>query len=287
MSFSLCLNSSNLLQGTNNSSFRFNFANGCFTAKDTQVCISTLTMPYSFFNVTQSYNNKSISITFPTTASATTAYNFTIPDGFYTVTSLQQYLQTQMIANNLYLIDAAGNYVFYLSLQYNPTFYAVQLVVAPVPTSLPSGYTQPAGWNGYRASSVTPTLVLAATGSIAPLLGFVAGASYPAAPAAVSTSILSTMTPQGSTVNSLIARCSLVNNPTSVPTDIMDGFPINTTFGSNITYDPSFEKWVDVRDGTYNSLVFTIVDQSLNQIVALDPNVSIVLLLRNKPSASK
>ena len=281
MSFTLCLNSSNVF-GPNNTSFKYNFIGGNFTAKDSQICISTLTMPYSFFNVSSANNNKTISITFPTTASDSTAFNFVLPDGFYTIDSLQQYLQTQMIANSLYLIDAAGNFVFYVYLTYNTPFYAVQLIVAPVPTSLPAGYTQPAGWNGYRASSVTPTLVLAASGSVAPLLGFVAGASYPAAPAAVSTSILSTLTPVGSSVNSLIARCSLVNNQITMPSDIMDGFPINAQFGSNITYDSAFEKWVDIRDGVYNSLTFTIVDQSLNTVVARDPNVSIVLLIRNR-----
>lgn len=283
MAFTLCLNSSNVVQGSNNTSFRFNFANGGFTSKDSQICISTLTMPYSFFNVNTAYNNKLIGITFPTPASTATAFNFTLPDGFYTVDSLQQYLQTQMIANGLYLIDGAGNFVFYLYLTINQPFYAVQLVVAPVPASLPAGWSQPSNWVGYNAAPPeTPTLVLAATGSIAPLLGFVAGASYPAAPAAVSTSILSTLTPVGSTVNSLVARCSLVNNPISTPSDVLDGFAINNTFGSNITYDPSFEKWVSIRDGTYNSVTFTIVDQNLNTIVARDPNVAIVLLIRSK-----
>ena len=282
MAFTLCLNSSNVVQGSNNTSFRYNFIGGNFTAKDAQICISTLSQPYSFFNISAAYGNRSIGLTFPTTASTTTAFNFALPDGFYSIDSLQQYLQTQMIANSLYLIDSAGNYVFYVYLSYNQPFYAVQLIVAPVPTSLPAGYTQPAGWNGYRASSVTPTLVLAATGSVAPLLGFVAGASYPAAPAAVSTSIISSLTPIGSTVNSLVARCSLVNNPISTPSDVMDGFPINAQFGSNITYDPSFEKWVSIRDGTYNSVTFTIVDQNLNTVFARDPNVAIVLMIRSK-----
>lgn len=285
MAFTLCLNSSNVVYSSNNSSFKYNFISGNYTAKDAQICISTLTMPYSFYNVSSAYNNKLITISFPTTASATTNFAFTIPDGFYTIDTLQLFLQTQMIANSLYLINATGDYEFYLSLQYNPTFYAVQLVVAPVPISLPAGYTQPAGWNGYRATSVTPTLILPASGSVSAILGFVAGASYPTVPASVSTSISSSRTPIGSTVNSLVARCSFVNNPISVPSDILDGFAINSTFGSNIVFDPSFEHFVDIRDGTYNSLTFTIVDQNLNPIVALDPNVSIVLMIRQKALA--
>jgi hypothetical protein len=65
-----------------------------------------------------------------------------------------------------------------------------------------------------------------------------------------------------------------------MPSDTVDAFPINTTFGSNITYDPSFEKWVQIRDGTYSTAIVTIVDQNFNQIFAQDPNVAITLLFR-------
>jgi hypothetical protein len=65
-----------------------------------------------------------------------------------------------------------------------------------------------------------------------------------------------------------------------MPSDVLDGFPINTTFGSNITYAPSFEKFVRVRDGTYSSILFTICDQNFNAIQAKDPNVAITLFFR-------
>ena len=293
MTFTLCLNSSNLLQGTNNSSFRFNFANGGFTAKDAQICISTLTVPYSFFNISSAYNNNKFTLTFPTSLSDSPlgVYNnlqknvsVTLPDGFYSVVDLQNYIQTVCISNAMYLIDSAGNYVFYTFLTYSPTYYAVQLVQTQVPLSLPAGWSlPPSGWSGFSATtSYTPTLFLPAIGSISPIIGFAPNTTYPVLGTATNVNFLSTLTPQGSTVNSLIARCSLVNNPTSVPTDIMDGFPINATFGSNIIFDPSFEHFVDIRDGTYNSLTFTIVDQNLNQIAALDSNVSIVLMIRQK-----
>jgi len=282
MTFTLCLNSSNVLQGTSNSSFRFNFANGGFTAKDSEICISTLTMPYSIFNITSRYNNNNFVIFFPKTVGYASA-PVTLPNGFYSVTDLQNYIQQVCITNGFYLIDSAGNYVFYTYLTYSPTYYAVQLVQTLVPTSLPAGWTQPSTWQGYSAISYTPSLYLDPANSIAPIIGFDPTPVYfPVFNTISNYSTLSTLTPQGSTVNSLVARCSLVNNSSSVPTDIMDGFPINATFGSNIIFDPSFEHFVDVRDGTYQSLTFTIVDQNLNQIVAQDPNVSIVLMIRSK-----
>ena len=57
--------------------------------------------------------------------------------------------------------------------------------------------------------------------------------------------------------------------------------PINdVSFGSNITYEPSFEKFVTVSDGTFNTFTFSFRDQNLNEIYAKDPNVSITLIIR-------
>ena len=67
-----------------------------------------------------------------------------------------------------------------------------------------------------------------------------------------------------------------------MPSDILDTVPINSSFGSNINYNPSFEKWIDIRDGTYNTMTITFQDQSFNTLYALDPNISLSLLIRQK-----
>jgi hypothetical protein len=54
----------------------------------------------------------------------------------------------------------------------------------------------------------------------------------------------------------------------------------NPTFGSNITYDPSFEKWVQMKDGTFSNMTITFNDQNLNTLYALDPNILLTLLIR-------
>jgi hypothetical protein len=247
-----------------------------------EICISSLTVPYAFYNVSAAYANNTFSITFPTTASATTTVAVTLPDGFYSVSDIQNYIQQICIANGFYLINAGGQYVFYTYLTYSQTFYKVQLVQTPVPTSLPAGWSLPSNHQGFNAASLTPTLVLAASGSIATIIGFAPGASYPTTPSATAVNFLSTSTPVGSTINSLVMRCSAVSNNVVSPSDILDGFPINSTFGSNITYDPSFEKWVVMKDGTFSNLTLTLVDQNLNSIVSLDPNVAITLMIRKR-----
>ena len=60
-----------------------------------------------------------------------------------------------------------------------------------------------------------------------------------------------------------------------------------STFGANITYNPSFEKFVSMSDGTFNEFTLTFRDQNLNEIYAKDPNVSITLIIRPKNKISK
>jgi hypothetical protein len=39
---------------------------------------------------------------------------------------------------------------------------------------------------------------------------------------------------------------------------------------------------VKMKDGTYSNLIFSIVDQSLNQIYSVDPNIAITLMIRQR-----
>jgi hypothetical protein len=256
-----------------------------------EMCVSSITLPYSFYNVSSYYANRTFSLIFPT-AATTTTISITLPEGFYTVTDINSYIQQVCLDYGAYLIDSTGNYVYFQQLVYNSTYYSVQLLLYPVPTTLPTGYSYAtAGTSGsvYTRSAklpttaYTPQFVLASSGSIATIIGFKSGTTYPSAQSTANQSILSTLTPVGSTVNSIIMQCSLVNNPITVPSDILDSMPIkDTSFGSNITYDPSFEKFISLSDGTFNNFTFSFRDQNLNEIYARDPNVSITLIIRKK-----
>ena len=291
MSFTLVLNSSNVQNTSTKTTFKYDFIQGGFAIKDMEMCVSSITLPYSFYNVSSYYANRTFSLKFPT-AGTTTTISVTLPEGFYTVTDINSYIQQVCIDYGAYLIDSTGNYVYYQQLVYNSTYYAVQLLLFSVPTTLPSGYSYAAAGSlgsvyttaiKLPTTAFTPQFVLASTGSIATIIGFAAGTTYPSAQTTTNQSPLSTLTPIGSTVNSLILQCSLVNNPVTVPSDILDSMPIkNTSFGSNITYDPSFKKFISLSNGNFNNFTFSFRDQNLNEIYARDPNVSITLIIRQK-----
>jgi len=281
MSFTLCLNSQNVVPGSFNTSYRYNFIGGNFRTDDCEICISQSTIPYAWYNISAAYGNNTFSLVFPT-AGTTQTIAVTLPDGFYTVNDLQQFLQGVCITNKYYLITSGGSYVYPFFLSYSSTYYKVQIICATIPNAADMatlGYTQPAG---APALPTVTTGVQFITGTIGPVIGFANATTLPAVATSATQNFLSTQTPVGSTVNSLVFRCSLVDNNVTMPSDIMDGCAINTSFGTNIIYDPSFEKWVKMKSGTYSSLTFTIADQNFNQIYSIDPNVAITLMIRQK-----
>ena len=280
MSNCLVLNSSNVI-GRDNNIYKYNFINGMFTIPEgSEIALSSITMPYSWFNITTDYNNNTFQIIWYGTS--TTTYTVILPDGFYLISDINNYLENFMILNSLYLIDSStGNYIFYVQLFTSSTYYSNQILCFAVPTSLPSGYTSPVGWPGFPAVARTPLMTIL-NNNLTKLLGFSAG-SYPPVTQPKHYSILSNLLPPvGSPVNSIIVRCSLIDNAVAMPTDILDSFAINSAFGSNINYSPNYEKWISIRRGSYSSLTITFVDQDFNNITIVDPNVIITLLIKNK-----
>lgn len=273
MSFNLVLNSTNNV-GSNANTFVYNFIGGNFVVKDDmEICLAQATVPYSFYNVTTA---QTINILW-TVGAVQNTYTWTIAAGFYTVSDLNLALQLFCVNNGLYLVSGSSN-VYFLSLYTNTALYKNQLIAELVPTSAGS-YTVPSGFVGFPTVSVTPQLVLSSSSSqINSILGFATG-TFPSVNTA-NISVLSTITPVGSSVNSLLMTCNLVSNQVAMPSNILSGIPIDTTFGSNINYNPSYEQWVKITPGRYSTMTLQLTDQNYNPITALDSNVLIVLNIR-------
>jgi hypothetical protein len=278
--FSLVLNNSNVVANSNNSRYQYNFIGGNFKTKNARICVSQVTVPYSWFNISPQWSNQQITFGW-TNGGTPTSTTITIPQGFYSTADLNNYLQQYMISIGAYLINASGQYVFYAAIVQNQTYYANQLVLTLVPTSLPSGFTTPSGFAGFPTVATTPQIAFPASNSVGSVLGFAPSSSYGFSLSNVSQ--LSTQTPVATNVNSLIVHCNLANNPVTMPSDILDSIPIvDTTFGANINYSPSFEKWISITDGTYNSLLITLTDENNVNLVAQDNHSLFTLVLETE-----
>lgn len=275
MSNTLIINSSNVSNSFTNSQFTYKLINGNFKIPSgSKICVSNIQIPYSIFNITTIYGNNKFALSW-TVGGTFTYYDLILPDGFYTVTDINQYIQLFCIENGFYLIDGSGNNVYYIQMEYNITYYSVQILLFQVPTSLPVGYTQPANFAGYPTFVQTPVLRIY-NNNFTKIIGYNPG-DYGFL---VNTSINSQFTPVGSPVNSLIIRCNLVDNQISNQSDVIDSFSIsNVSFGNNINYEPSFEKNVKIKSGSYSEIQFSVVDQDFNTVYLRDPNVLITMLI--------
>jgi hypothetical protein len=275
--FSLVMNDTNVVPNTNNSQYRYNFIGGNFKTKNARLTLSHVTIPYSWFNVSPQWSNQTIVFGWPYASTFIDA-TVTFPTGFYTTEDLNNFLIQYQIQQKYYLINASGQFVFYASIVQNSTYYANQLILTLVPTTLPAGFTQPSGALALPTTSRTPRLLFPASNSIGSTLGFANNSSYGYSTSNVSQ--LSTQTPLATNVNSLIVHCNLANNPVTMPSDILDSIPIiETAFGANINYSPSFERYVSITDGTYNSLLLTITDENNVSIQAQDNRSLFTLVL--------
>jgi hypothetical protein len=285
--FNLTINSTNVANSLNNM-YQYKFKNGAFEVPaGAEMMITSLIIPYSWYNITSRYNNNTFKIYWPNGVVGNyTAFTLTLEDGFYTVNALNARIQQFCIEKGMYLTDGSGNNIYYLSVSPNSTAYANQIITKLVPTGKPTGYgAQPGNFAGYPTTTERPPYVeILSTNNFGKFLGFTAG-TY-GKDLSANYNVLSNLIPQGSTVNSLLIKCSLVNNGCSNQSDVLDAFAIGGasggTFGGNLTYTNTIEKFVKISEGRYNNFIVTIVDQNNNDITILDNNLLINFLIRVK-----
>jgi hypothetical protein len=175
--------------GRGNNEFKFNFGRNVTTTGTSRISVANFSVPYSWFNISaklgnnkmgyvwydsKSYTAPGLAGTFgyapidnvagnPTGSSSGLQFNFTIPDGFYDVKTLNSYLQFIMIQNGHYAIDNnTNNYIYFLELVENTGAYRDQINSYNVPATPPTHWSPappppsvPTG--GYNISGNNPS----------------------------------------------------------------------------------------------------------------------------------
>ena len=240
------------------------------------MALQSLSIYYSWPNITAAYGNNTFQYSW-----LGTPVSVTLPDGFYTISEVNSYLQSVMVANSQYLIDSAGNYVYFLEITTNSSLYAVQLNAYPIPTSTQAaalGYTLPTGWAGYPVSATTPQFIVPST-DLQNIFGISAG-TYPAATQSTVYSKTSSFTPQFSPVSSVYVLCSLVNSRYSLPQNVIYNFSPSVTYGSKVVIQPPYLVYSKIQEGSYPSVTVQFVDQSFQALNILDSNISVLLSIK-------
>lgn len=200
-----------------------------YSFKNQEVALTSLYMYYSWFNVSSTYGNNTFSYIFNGTTR-----NITMPNGYYSIADISGFMQLQMFTNGDYLLDANGSPVYYISLQANSVYYSATLTCTPIPSSLPSGYTNPAG---ITLSGNCPLFVVNNT-AFGTLIGF-SNASYPAVTQTTTYQANSNTLPTISPVTTVSVWCNLVNDSKlqRYPSNLYTFAP-NSAFTSQIQIQP-------------------------------------------------
>jgi hypothetical protein len=247
---------------------------GFRTVRD-EVCLKSMTIYYSFFNISQAKGNNEFSYVWPDGGQS---YSVTLADGIWSFANIFTYFQNVMLKNGHYLVDPFGNNVFYLYLVVNPTLYCISFIATPLPTSLPASYTNPANVNLSQAAGLSPQLHV--SDGFSPLLGLAAGL-YPLQPSASAVELNSGI-PQITTSTSFNLLCNLVDNTGFTLTPgVLASFviPRGTEPGSLITIEPFHPDFVPVFSlQTYQTISVRLVDQLMRPVTIQDPSGFVLTL---------
>jgi len=296
--FVLVLNQNNIVQDGQNNKLVFKFPNSV-NLTDKYIAVSSISMYYSWFNIASVYQNNTFTYTW--TAGATTVtYTITVPDGLYEIDELNNLIQYTSIQNGTYWINSTnGNYVYPFELTVNPNRYAIQLNTYLIPTSVPSGFTIPSNFPGWPTTTQNTQVTFPSNFNV--IVGYSAGFqsnqnsgngysppagssanNYVSKSTAGTLSYLSNLAPQVQPNNNVLFSLSNINNPYSQPSSIIYSLNPNVKVGEQINERPPNFMWNKLIDGTYNELRLTLLGTDLNPLKINDPNMTILLTIKDK-----
>lgn len=234
-----------------------------YTSVKDRLALVSLTMPHSFFNVTDAFiNTGGCSYRWVDNV----VYPVVYPAGSYTVEDLSLFLQNTMELNGHYLVTADGVKEFYLSFTTNPIYYAITLTCTPVPTSLQT-YTNP---NAVLLNGKVPQLIVSADNNWGNLIGFASG-SYPPTLATVAQQYNSTKPPIISPTTVINIACDWIfENRFDNNASVIGSFVPAQGFGETMSYTPTNLVFLPVTQNQWSEVSISFFDQNFAPLALVD-----------------
>jgi len=291
--FVIVMNGTNIVQDGNNNKLIYKFPNSV-NFKDKYIAVSSISMYYSWFNITSVYTNNTFTYTWNGTTNKT--YTVTIPDGLWDISSINNYIQYVCLQNGTYW-TVSSTYYYPFELIVNPNRYAIQLNTYQIPTSTPTnGTVPPAGWPTVSFNSVVtfPSAFndivgypenFASANNVGGGVTFqspTASTNYASVNSVNTISYLSSVAPQVQPFSSILFSLSNINNPYTQPSSIIYSLNSNVGVGELISEKPPNFMWNRMIDGTYSELRLTFLGPNNQPITINDPNMTILLTIRDK-----
>ena len=279
----IVLNQNNITNSLNNT-LVYSFPNSV-SFKNASIAVQNVSMYYSWYNISSTLGNNTFSYTWESASNVQTTYTVTIPDGIYEISQINEYLQFVFISNGHYLVNASSENVYYAEFLLSPTAYGVNIITYPFPTSLPSGFSNPASVP-FPAQTFNP--VITVPSKFNKIVGYTAGFAT-LRNLGVNTTLTSTSStsPQVQPNPTLIMTCSLINSKYGNPSTTIYSITPNGALGEIIEapiYNAVYNK---ITDGTYNQFTIQFVGTDFSPISIIDPNMTILLSIRQNEDIQK
>lgn len=294
--FVIAMNSTNIVQDGLNNKLVYKFPNSVYFSEK-YIAVSSISMYYSWFNILSTSGNNTFTFTW-TAGVTTTVYTVVIPDGLYEISAINNFIQFFCIANALYYTIGGLNY-YPFEILVNPNRYAAQLNTYFIPNTLPVGATIPVGFPGFPTTSINSTVTFPARFN--ELIGYpvnfasasniggsavfgtpTASSNYASKNAANTISYLSNVAPNIQPNSSIFLVMSNISNPYTQPSGVIYSLNSNVGIGELIDEKPPNFMWTKMIEGTYNELRLSFLSSTLQQILINDPNMTILLTIRDK-----
>jgi len=282
----ICLTQANVVQGSGNSSFVYRFPTSA-NLDNHSIALASLTLYSCWFNVTAALGNNKLSLTIYPADAYTFTYSIVIPDGSYSVANLNSYLQYWAIQNSLYLIDANGDYVYFLNIAVNAVRYAIEIQSFSCPyngdiATLPVGYTLPVGFPVAPAVGLSWNAVLTVPVGMSEYLGQAVNFSTDANSGNTTTlAYLSTICPQINPNPNVMVSITGISNKYAASPIIYSFSSAGTPFGSMIQERPNELLWNTLNSGNYNEIRVSFLGTDFRPLPLLDPSITLLLAIKS------
>lgn len=221
-----------------------------------------------------------------------TVNTWSIPDGYYSVSDLNTWLQNQFVNNGYYLVSSNGSKnTYFAEFLTNPSQYKNQINIYYVPTvtdASNNSLVKPAGatWN-LLTSRKLPVLTI--NGNLKKFFGMSTQTVFGNETIQTkSYQYLSDTTPTISPVFSYFLTCNFVNSSMSQVPTIFSQFAVNASYGNLINVQSVMDLRVDIVPGPKHEIVVQLWDQDFNALQFKDPEMTLFLIVdRPEIEASK
>ena len=232
----------------------------------------------SFYNISQTqYQNTNITFTWFDGS----VYNWTIPDGYYSLSDLNLWLQQQFILNKLYCVNSNNSQnIYFVQFQTNSVLYKAQIDVYFMPSSANAtlyGYSKPEGatWN---FPSVNTMVQITINDNLKVYFG-TSQTTFGIITPAQNMNYLSDVCPSISRVFSIYLGCNLIVSEYNQIGNLFAQFPISSSYGNLIKVE-SQEALISIKEGIYSEISITLWDQENKALHFIDKDLTLFLIVQ-------